>query len=418
MSSQQKVLLGVGGGIAAYKAAEVVRRLQDRGCSVRCALSRSATAFIPPLTLEVLSGQPVYQQEYLTPTGTGEELHITAAGWADLLCFAPATAHLLGRLALGLADDFLTTTALAFPGPVLVAPAMHQEMWAQEAVQENVARLRTRGVLFVGPEEGPLASGEIGLGRMSEPAAIVEAVVSQRPAEPAATGPPAKADLAGRTVVITAGPTREPLDPVRYLGNRSSGKMGFSLARAAARMGARVILIAGPVTLATPAGVERRDVTTALEMESELARWAGGADLIVMTAAVADFRPKDVAAQKIKKGRGVPSLELVANPDLLSGLAATAPRALRVGFAAETEKVEEHARTKLEHKGAHLIVANDVGREDIGFRSDENEVTVYRAEGPAIFLSRRPKDQIASRLMDLFVGELHHRERRTADAPN
>ncbi len=411
----QKVLLGVGGGIAAYKSAELVRRLQDRGCSVRCALSRSASAFIPPLTLEVLTGKPVVQQEYLTATGSGEELHITAAQWADVLCFAPATAHLLARLALGLADDFLTTTALAFPGPVLVAPAMHEEMWAKEAVQNNVARLADRGVIFIGPEVGPLASGEIGVGRMSHPLTIVEAVASQAPGLSPSPEASTKTDLAGRTVLISAGPTREPLDPVRYLGNRSSGKMGFSLAAAAARRGARVVLVAGPVALETPPGVERHDVTTALEMESVLARWAGEADLIVMTAAVADFRPKRVAAQKIKKGQGVPVLELVPNPDLLSGMATTAPRALRVGFAAETENVEENAQAKLERKGAHMIVANDVGRSDIGFRSDENEVTVYRSRGPSVFLARRSKNEIADHLMDLFSEELHHRDHRPAD---
>lgn len=417
MSSQRNILLGVGGGIAAYKAAELVRRLRDRGFSVRCALSRSASSFIPPLTLEVLTGQPVYQQEYLTPTGTGEELHITAAEWADALCFAPATAHLMARLSLGLADDFLTTTALAFAGPMILAPAMHQEMWSKQAVQGHVATLKSRRAIFVGPETGPLASGEIGVGRMSDPLTIVEAVYDACSAESGDGGEkPAGKSLAGRTVLISAGPTREPLDPVRYLGNRSSGKMGFALAAAAAARGAEVFLIAGPVALETPPGVERTNVTTALEMQGELARRAGAADLIVMTAAVADFRPKAVASQKIKKGEGVPRVELIPNPDLLLGLAEQAPEALRVGFAAETEKIEAHARAKLERKRAHMIVANDVGRGDIGFRSDDNEVTLYRMDGPPVFLPRRPKREIADHLMDLFAEELQHRELQATDA--
>ena len=395
----QRVLLGVGGGIGAYKSAELVRRLRSDGHEVRCALSRSAGSFIPPLTLEVLSGQSVYQQEYLSANGSGEELHIAAAQWADVLCVVPATAHLIGRLALGLADDFLTTTALAFSGPVLLAPAMHHQMWAQEPVQANVAALAARGVRFVGPEEGPLASGEIGMGRMASPESIAAMVTAL-----GASGP-----LSGRTVLVTAGPTREPLDPVRYLGNRSSGKMGFAVAAEAEALGARVVLVAGPVQLSTPAAVERVDVTTALEMEDAVHRLAPRADLIVMTAAVADFRPRAVAPQKIKKAAAAPVLELVPNPDILKGLPAIAPGALRVGFAAESEKVERHALQKLESKEAHMIVANDIGRDDIGFRSDLNEVTIYRRNGEAVFLSRRPKREIARSLLLLCAEALERR---------
>lgn len=402
------VLVGVGGGIAAYKSAELVRRLKAAGHEVRCALSRSAPAFIPPLTLEVLTGAPVYQQEYLEPTGTGEELHITAAQWADVLCIAPATANFLGRLALGLADDFLTTTALAVTGPVVVAPAMHHEMWAKEAVQQNVRLLRRRGTHFVGPEEGPLASGEIGMGRMAAPETIAAAVASVGGSWTGEAQPPKEGPLKGHTVLVTAGPTREPLDPVRYLGNRSSGKMGFALAAAAARLGARVRLVAGPVHLDTPAGVERHDVTTALEMEEAVHRFSGEASIIVMTAAVADFRPKEVSKEKIKKGTAAPALELVRNPDILLGLKDRAPHALRIGFAAETEHVERHALDKLERKGAHMIIANDVGRDDIGFRSDLNEVTIYRRRGEPVFLDRRTKEAVARHVMDLCVEELAH----------
>ncbi len=392
-----RVLLGVTGGIAAYKAAEMVRRLRAHGHEVRCVLTRSAVSFVSPLTLEVLSGHPVHQEEYLTPTGSGEELHITAAAWAEVLCVAPATAHVLGRLALGLADDFLTTTALAFTGPVVVAPAMHSAMWEKPAVQQNVAVLRSRGVGFVGPVEGPLASGEVGMGRMSDPGQIVAAVE-------AAMG---EGPLAGRTVLVTAGPTFEPLDPVRFLGNRSSGRMGFALAAEAARRGARVVLVAGPVHLGTPAGVERVNVGTALEMEAAVRGHAPAADLIVMAAAVADYRPRTAAADKIKKEDGPPPpLELEENPDILAGLRELAPGAVLVGFAAETRDLERNGRAKLERKRADFLVANDVSRSDIAFDSDANEVTVFRREGEPVFFSRRPKAELAASLLDLFAGRL------------
>jgi phosphopantothenoylcysteine decarboxylase/phosphopantothenate--cysteine ligase len=396
MNRPLRVLLGVSGGIAAYKSAELVRRLRANGHEVRCALTRSAVSFVAPLTLEVLSGHRVYQEEYLAATGSGEEAHITAAAWADVLCVAPATTHLLARLALGLGDDFLTTTALAFAGPVVVAPAMHSVMWGQEATQGHVETLKRRGVRFAGPVEGPLASGEVGMGRMAEPEEIVKAV------EAAGGGGP----LAGRTVLITAGPTFEPVDSVRFLGNRSSGRMGFALAAEAVRRGARTILVAGPVALATPSGAERVDVTTAREMERAVHEHAGSADLIVMAAAVADFRPRRPAERKIKKEAGLPAIELEENPDILAGLRAAAPRALLVGFAAETHDLDRHARAKLERKGADFLVANDVSRSDIAFGSGDNEVTVYRREGEPVFLSRRPKGELAASLFDLFTADL------------
>ncbi|MEM7354507.1 MAG: bifunctional phosphopantothenoylcysteine decarboxylase/phosphopantothenate--cysteine ligase CoaBC, partial [Acidobacteriota bacterium] len=265
--SRPRILLGVTGGIAAVKSAELVRRLIDRGAEVRCALTRSAGSFVTPLSLEVLSGHPVYEQEYLTATGSGEESHIVAAAWADAVCVAPATAHLIGRLALGLADDFLTTTLLAFTGPVVLAPAMHSDMWGQAAVAANVETLRRRGVRWAGPVEGPLASGEWGMGRLADVPDIIAAVFEGL--EDVSTAV-ADGSLAGRRVLISAGPTHEPVDPVRYLGNRSSGKMGFALAAEAARRGARTTLVAGPVALATPAGVDRVDVSTALEMQAAI----------------------------------------------------------------------------------------------------------------------------------------------------
>jgi phosphopantothenoylcysteine decarboxylase/phosphopantothenate--cysteine ligase len=396
MSRRLRVLLGVTGGIAAYKSAEMVRRLRARGHEVRCALTRGATAFVTPLTLEVLSGHAVWQEDYLTATGSGEEAHITAAAWAEVLCVAPATSHTMARLALGLADDFLTTTALAFDGPVVVAPAMHSSMWTKPAMQQHVEALRARGVWLAGPVEGPLASGEVGMGRMADPEAIVAAVEAA-----AGAGP-----LAGRSVLVTAGPTFEAIDPVRFLGNRSSGRMGFSLAAEAARRGGRVVLISGPVHLETPPGVERVNVTTAREMEQAVGERAGEAHLVIMTAAVADFRPRVPAREKIKKERGLPVIELELNPDILAGLRAAAPRAVTVGFAAETEELERNARAKLDRKGVDFLVANDVSRKDIAFDSQANEVTVYRRDGEPVFFPRQPKMELAGALLDLFAVKL------------
>jgi phosphopantothenoylcysteine decarboxylase/phosphopantothenate--cysteine ligase len=401
-----RILLGVSGGIAAYKAPELVRRLRDRGFEVRCALTPAAASFVSPLALEVVTGHAVHREEYLEPNGSGVELHIEAAAWADLLLVAPATAQTLSSLALGLADNFVLTTALAFAGPLIVAPALHSAMWSHPALVARVEELRARGVEIVGPGVGALASGENGVGRMAEIPELVAAV--ERRLQPG--------DLVGRTALVTAGPTFEPIDPVRYLGNRSSGKMGFAIAAELARRGARTLLVAGPVALPTPPGVERVAVETALQMQTAVGKLAPGADLVVMAAAVADFRPRARARSKLKKSRGVPEIELVANPDILADLPRIAPRALRVGFAAETEDLEREARAKLEAKGAHLLVANDVSRADIGFGSDDNEVTVYRRGGEPVFLGRRPKADLARDLVDLFSRELSGLRRETVAA--
>ena len=390
-----RVLVGVSGGIAAFKAPLLVRRLRERGHEVRCALTPAAARFVTRLTLEVLSQHRVYTDDYLLPDGSGEEHHISAAQWAEVLCVAPATADILARLALGLADGFLTTTALALEGRLLVAPAMHASMWAKPTVQEHVDRLRRRGALVVGPVEGRLASGEMGWGRMAEPEAIVEAIDGLH-----------GGDLAGRTVVVTAGPTWEAVDAVRFLANRSSGKMGFALAAESSRRGARTILIAGPVALPAPPGVERVDVESAREMEEALARSAPAADLVIMAAAVSDYRPSATAGRKIKKDEGLRSIALTENPDLLAGLARHAPQAIRVGFAAETDNLEANARAKLERKHVDFLVANDVSRADIGFASDLNEVTVYRRDGAPLRLERAPKASIARALIDLFAPSL------------
>lgn len=398
-----RILLGVCGGVAAYKAADLVRRLRERGHEVRCALTPSAAKFVSPLTLEVLSAYPVYSEAYLEPGQQGQEEHIVAAAWADVLCIAPATAHMLSTLALGLAPNFLSTVALAFRGPVVIAPAMHSAMWEKRALQENVERLRRGGACFVGPDSGALASGEIGLGRLADPLAIARACE-------ACFGP---RSLSGKTVLITAGPTQEPIDPVRYLGNRSSGKMGFALAAEAARRGARTVLVAGPVGLPTPPGVERQDVRTALEMEAAVHAHAAAADLVVMAAAVADFRPQTFAPEKIKRHQGTPELALVPNPDILAALSSLAPHAVRVGFAAESRLSGEEAARKLAAKGVHLLVANDISRGDIGFGAEENEVTVYGREAPPKLLSRRPKAALAEALFDEFEAALRSAPRGT-----
>ena len=392
----RNVLLGVTGGIAAYKAPELVRRLRERGCVVRCALTPAASSFVSPLALEVVSGRAVHREEYLTASGSGSELHVEAAAWADLLLIAPATGHALAALALGLADNFLLTTALAFRGPLVVAPAMHTAMWENPVLQARVAELRARGVELVGPVSGPLASGEAGVGRMAEVPEIVAAVEHRL----------APGDLSGRVVMVTAGPTFEPIDAVRFLGNRSSGKMGFAIAAEAARRGARTLLVSGPVALETPRGVERIAVETALEMAAAVRERAAACDVVVMAAAVADFRPGERAVGKLKRSAGPPRLDLVENPDILAGLAEWAPGALRVGFAAETGDSLAESRRKLAAKSAHLLVANDVSRADIGFGADENEVTVHRREAPPLALGRRPKSALARDLVDLFVAEL------------
>ena len=399
----RRVLLGVCGGIAAYKSASLVRELRRRGLEVRCALTRNGGRFVSELTLEVLSGAPVAREGYLEAGRTGgEEQHVTLGQWADALCVAPITANTLARLAYGLADDFLTTTALMVDGPWVLAPAMHGTMWERPAIREAAARLVDRGARLVGPESGELASGEHGIGRMAEPAAIAGAVV-------AALGDQEE-DLRGLRVLVSAGPTFEAIDPVRFIGNRSSGRMGFALAAAAARRGAQVTLVAGPVALETPPGVERRDVESALEMQAVIEERVAQADLVVMAAAVADYRPAQVLQSKHKKRDGEPlELDLVPNPDILAGLRALAPRALLVGFAAETESLLEHAAAKLERKRLDLIVANDVSRRDVGFGSLDNEVILISRDREPERLERASKVVLADRLLDRFLVALRSR---------
>ena len=398
--AQQRVVLGVCGGIAAYKAAEVARRLQERGLRVQVAMTEHAREFVTPLTFAALTGEKVVTDLFATASGD-ETLqsaieHIEVARRADLLLFAPATADMLAKLALGLADDFLTTMHLAFTGPIVVAPAMNVNMWNHPATQQNVRTLQARGVRVVEPDAGDLACGMTGPGRLAEPDAIAAAA-----AEMLTAGQ----DLAGKTVLLTAGPTREPIDPVRYLSNRSSGRMGYALAEEARSRGAQVSLVSGPTAIAAPSGVEVVAVETAAEMYEATASRIEQADIMILAAAVADYRPAVAAAQKIKKSGAPEALELEATPDILAECGRRKGGRILVGFAAETEKLEEHARAKLERKGCDLLVANLVGAaaDGAGFDSQENQGLLLSQNGPTQPLPRESKRAMARRILDAVV---------------
>lgn len=400
----QRVLLCVGGGIAAYKSLELVRRLRDAGAQVQVAMTEGARQFVTPLSFQALSGQPARTTLW---DGAAEQAmgHIELARWADRVVLAPATADLLARLAHGLADDLVTTLCLATTAPLMVCPAMNHRMWLHPATQANLATLRARSVQVVGPEDGPLAEGESGPGRLSEPEAIVAALATG--AVPASAGPQPAADgrLKGLRVVISAGPTYEDLDPVRYVGNRSSGKMGYALAAAAAAQGATVVLVSGPVQLPTPPGVARVDVRSAAQMRQAVLG-ALPADIYIGAAAVADYTPRRVADQKIKKTGDTLTLELVRTPDILSEVASqTGTLKLVVGFAAETHDVEKYARGKLAAKHLDLIIANQVGIAGNGFESDDNAATAYWQGGERAFPSSS-KAELAERLLDLIAERL------------
>jgi phosphopantothenoylcysteine decarboxylase/phosphopantothenate--cysteine ligase len=391
---RRRVLVATCGGIAAYKIPELVRCLSRAGHEVRCALTPAAARFVSPLVLQTLSGHAV-RSELFDAAEEGEIDHIALADWADLVVLAPATAHVLARLSHGLADDLVSTLLLATRAPVLAAPAMNVNMWRHPATQANVAQLQERGVRFVGPESGFLACGWEGEGRMSEPAQIAAAAAL-------ALGP---RSLSGTRVLVTAGGTREPVDPVRALTNRSSGKMGFAIAAEAARRGAEVVLVAGPSSLATPLGVSRVDVETALQMREAVLAELPRAAVVVMAAAVADFRPAAPATRKIKKEElgdaAAPTIALVPNPDILAEISAR-PRDGRVivGFAAEDHEVVEAARRKLRRKGCDLIVANDVSREGAGFDADRNAVHFVWPGGEVEELPLLPKAEVAASLWD------------------
>lgn len=392
-----RVLLGVGGGIAAYKAADLVRRLRDHGAEVRVALTGNAARFVTPVTFQALSGEPV-RTSLWDEAAEAAMGHIELARWATHVLIAPATADLIARLAHGHADDLLTTLALATQAPLTLAPAMNRVMWAHPATQANVALLQGRGVNFLGPDSGGQACGETGEGRMMEPAAIAQALLAGwHITEPL---------LAGRRVLVTAGPTFEDLDPVRYLGNRSSGRMGFAIAEQARRLGAQVTLVAGPVNLPTPAGVARIDVRSAQQMHEAVFANIAGQHIYIGTAAVADFRPQQVATDKIKKeGDGGLTLELVQNPDILAQVAALPQRPFVVGFAAETTQVEGYARDKLLRKKLDLIAANRVGVEGCGFDAQRNALSVYWKDG-GLEIPESGKPEVARRLLEIIAERL------------
>ncbi len=389
-----KVMVGVSGGIAAYKAVELVRALQRHALDVRVTMTDAATQFLQPLTFSALTGHRVLRSLWHTSDSPDAPIdHIAEAQWADLLVVAPATADLLARFAHGLANDFLTTMYLATPAPVLVAPAMNSLMWQHPATQANVEILRQRGVRIVEPDAGQLACGMVGPGRMAEPEQIANAVL-------AALG--RSHDLAGEVVLITAAGTREALDPVRFLGNRSSGKMGYALAEAAQSRGARVILVSGPSALQPPIHCELLRVTTAEEMRQAVLSRQPESTIVIKSAAVADYRPVSVAAQKMRR-QGPLVLELQPTEDILAEVVQRRiPGQLIVGFAAETEDTVEQGRAKLLRKGADAIVVNDVGREDIGFDSDENAAT-FLTLSTAIDLPRMSKRKLGDRILDEIV---------------
>ena len=397
----RRVLLGVTGGIAAYKSAELTRRLKEIGADVQVVMSRGAQQFVAPRTFQALSGRPV--RDDLWDTAAEQAMgHLELGRWADAIVVAPAGADFIARLTHGRADDLLTTLCLAADRPLFVAPAMNLRMWANRATQDNVARLKSRNVTILGPGHGELAEGEVGAGRMWEPAQIRDALVAHFQ-----TGP-----LSGVPVVVTAGPTREPLDPVRVLTNRSSGKMGFAVAEALTGLGAQVTLIAGPVALAAPAGVERIDVETAEEMYQAALKAAKRAKVFVGAAAVADYRPTQAAREKIKKKDATLSMAMERTKDILAAVRRKHPKLFIVGFAAETEKLEAHARAKLKDKKLDLIAANLVGR-GRAFDRDDNELHVYwpakGKKGGGKALGKDSKANLARALADLIANRYKSR---------
>ena len=394
--TNRRILLGISGGIAAYKCAELVRLLSKAGAEVRVIMTSGAMEFITPLTMQALSGNPVHHA-LLDPEAEAGMGHIELAKWADLLLIAPASANLISRLAQGMGNDLLTTVCLATDAPICLAPAMNQAMWRDPMTQANMERLQAAhgdNLTVIGPDAGEQACGDVGPGRMMEPEAIATAVADRFD-----TGL-----LDGVSVVITAGPTREAIDPVRYISNHSSGKMGYALAAAARDAGARVTLISGPVTIPAPDRVQVVHVTSALDMLQAAQSELEHCQIFIASAAVADYRPASVADQKVKKSTDELSIQLIKNPDIVATVAAHEPHPFTVGFAAETQDVGHYARDKLARKNLDLIVANDVSRTDIGFNSDDNAVSVFWPEGQQRFDTMN-KHTLARALIELIAGQ-------------
>jgi len=392
--TNRRILLGVSGGIAAYKSAELIRRLQDLGADVRVVMTRAAQEFITPLTLQALSGNPVHV-DLLDPAAEAAMGHIELARWADVMIVAPASADVIARIAQGNGNDLLTTACLARRCELIIAPAMNEAMWHHQATQDNLALLHTRGVHQIGPASGGQACGDVGMGRMSEPA-----ILAQEIANHFQTG-----ILAGKSVVITAGPTREAIDPVRYISNHSSGKMGYALAQAAVDAGAKVTLISGPTALACPDHVTRVDVVSAEDMYQASMNALKHGDIFIASAAVADFRPATIAEQKMKKtASDTMTINMVKNPDIVASVANATESPFVVGFAAETHDVIAYAKDKLQRKKLDMIIANDVSDSSIGFNSDHNAVTVLTKDS-LVELPEASKHQLAVTIVERIAHE-------------
>ncbi len=394
MRKYKQVLVGITGGIAAYKSPDLVRRLRDRGADVRVVMTESASEFITPLTLQAVSGHPVHQYLLNAEAESGMG-HIELARWAEMIVIAPGTANFIAKMASGKADDLLTTLILASEADIALAPAMNRQMWQSPITQENLGTLIQRGVRIIGPAEGGQACGETGLGRMTEPDEIAQELLGD--------GIPKL--LAGMRVVMTAGPTWEAIDPIRGITNRSSGKMGFALAQAATDFGAEVILISGPVSLETPIGVERIDVVSTQDMFTAVHDHIKNADIFIGVAAVSDYRPVIISKQKIKKVQDSMELKLIRNPDILSSVAKLEDPPFTIGFAAETERIDEYARTKLTSKKVNLIVANNVAGEESAFDNDYNRVTIH-AQNQTIPIERKDKYQLSVELLEIVASLL------------
>ncbi len=408
--TNKNIILAVTGGIAAYKSAILVRRLKDYGFNVRVVMTQGAQAFITPLTFQALSGNPVHTT-LLDPEAEAGMGHIELARWADLVLVAPASCDTIAKFAAGLADDLLSTLYLATKVPVWVAPAMNQQMWAAKPTQRNLNTLIEDGVHVIMPEAGSQACGDVGLGRMPEPEQLADQVKDYFHQAQRAIAEKFGL-LAGKKVTITAGPTREAIDPVRYISNHSTGKMGFAIAAACYAAGAKVTLLAGPVSLETPNGVRRVNVSSAIKMLDEsLHQLEEGCDIFIATAAVADYRVAEVAEHKIKKAGDELAISLIKNPDIVATIAQQEKRPFMVGFAAETRNVEEYAAGKLVAKKLDMIACNDVSRKDIGFASDENAMTVFFAEQyhmDKLDLEKASKQEIAQQLIEAIHDALHH----------
>lgn len=400
MLTNHNILLAISGGIAAYKCAELTRRLKEQGANVRIVMTEAAKSFITPLTMQAVSGEPVYD-DLLDPSAEAAMGHIELAKWADLVLIAPASADLIARINAGIANDLLTTVVLATSAPLAVAPAMNQQMYRAMVTQQNIAAIKDRGIKIWGPAQGEQACGDVGPGRMLEPMEIVQRVINHFDTQHSAQLP--SVDLSHLVITITAGPTREALDPVRYISNHSSGKMGFAIAKAAIEAGAKVELISGPVAIEPPKGANITAVTSALDMHQAALNLAPQSDIFIACAAVADYRPAEQQTQKIKKSGEQITISMIKNPDIVADVAnLTENRPFTVGFAAETQDVAQYAQDKMQRKNLDMICANDVSKADQGFNAEQNALNVFWHQGNEL-LPLSDKTQLAQALLQLIA---------------